>query len=72
MCLPWKRSWRCAWTIHDSESTTNPEIGLGWKPVEGVLLRTTWGTSFRPTFRELTDPLATFGDVIFEDRGDAQ
>ncbi len=52
----------------DSGSTTNPKIGLGWKPVEGLLLRTTWGTSFRPpTFRELTDPLATFGDVIFND-----
>jgi outer membrane receptor protein involved in Fe transport len=49
-------------------STTNPKIGLGWRPMEEVLVRTTWGTSFRPpTFRELTDPPVTYDDAIFHD-----
>jgi outer membrane receptor protein involved in Fe transport len=49
-------------------STTNPKIGLGWKPVETLLLRATWGTSFRePTFRELTDPLVRYDDAVFKD-----
>jgi outer membrane receptor protein involved in Fe transport len=52
----------------DFGSTTNPKIGLGWRPAEEVLLRATWGTSFRPpTFRELTDPLVSYKEVIFED-----
>ena len=42
----------------DFGSTTNPKVGLGWRPREQVLVRATWGTSFRPpTFRELYDPL---------------
>jgi iron complex outermembrane receptor protein len=49
-------------------STTNPKIGLGWKPVETLLLRVTWGTSFRePTFRELTDPVVRYDDAVFND-----
>jgi len=52
----------------DFGSTTNPKVGLGWRPTEQVLLRATWGTSFRPpTFRELFDPLVSYDDVIFYD-----
>lgn len=52
----------------DFGSTTNPKIGLGWKPVETLLLRATWGTSFRPpTSRELTDPRVIYVDAVFGD-----
>jgi len=52
----------------DFGSTANPKIGLGWRPTEDVLVRTTWGTSFRPpTFRELTDPPVSYDDAIFSD-----
>ena len=34
-------------------NTTNPKVGLKWSPVEGLLVRGTWGTGFRaPTFAE--------------------
>jgi outer membrane receptor protein involved in Fe transport len=49
-------------------STTNPKVGLGWRPADGLLLRATWGTSFRPpTFRELSDPPVSYEDAIFYD-----
>jgi len=52
----------------DFGSTTNPKIGLRWRPAEQILLRATWGTSFRPpTFRELHDPLVSFDDVVYND-----
>jgi len=52
----------------DFGSTVNPKIGLGWRPAEQILLRATWGTSFRPpTFRELYDPLISFDDVVNND-----
>jgi iron complex outermembrane receptor protein len=39
----------------DFGSTTNPKIGLTWKPVQGVTLRGSYGTSFRaPTFTEVS------------------
>jgi iron complex outermembrane receptor protein len=52
----------------DFGSTTNPKIGLGWRPLEEILLRATWGTSFRPpTFRELKDPAVSFFSFYNED-----
>ena len=52
----------------DFGSTTNPKIGLGWRPLDEVLFRVTWGTSFRPpTFRELYDPLFQFDGFSSED-----
>lgn len=39
----------------DFGSTTNPKIGLTYKPVEQVTLRSSYGTSFRaPTFTEVS------------------
>lgn len=39
----------------DFGSTTNPKIGLTWKPVDAVTLRGSYGTSFRaPTFTEVS------------------
>jgi len=50
----------------DFGSTANPKIGLGWRPLDEILLRATWGTSYRPpTFRELYDPLLVFEDGFF-------
>jgi len=34
-------------------STSNPKVGLKWRPFEGLMLRGSWGTGFRaPTFAE--------------------
>ncbi len=39
----------------DFGSTTNPKIGLTWKPMETLTLRASYGTSFRaPTFTEVS------------------
>ncbi|HSG54188.1 MAG TPA: TonB-dependent receptor, partial [Paracoccaceae bacterium] len=44
----------------DVGSTTNPKFGLNWEPVPGLLLRGSYGTSFRaPTFPEI------FGNSTF-------
>lgn len=38
----------------DFGSTTNPKVGINWAPVEGVLLRASYGTSFRaPGLRQV-------------------
>ena len=37
--------------------TRNPKVGLLWEPVEGVKLRTSYGTSFRaPTLADIHEP----------------
>lgn len=34
-------------------STTNPKVGIKWRPVDDLLVRASWGTGFRaPTFTE--------------------
>ncbi len=34
-------------------STSNPKVGLKWRPIESLLVRGSWGTGFRaPTFAE--------------------
>ena len=39
----------------DFGSTTNPKVGITWRPVTGVTLRGSYGTSFRaPTFTEVS------------------
>jgi iron complex outermembrane receptor protein len=41
----------------DAGSTTDPKVGLTWEPVEGLRLRTTYGTSFRaPGLTEINLP----------------
>ncbi|MBT8064234.1 MAG: TonB-dependent receptor, partial [Gammaproteobacteria bacterium] len=42
----------------DFGSTTNPKIALRWQPHETLLLRGSWGTSFKPpSFSELYRPV---------------
>ncbi len=37
----------------DFGNTTNPKVGIKWRPTEDLLLRASWGTGFRaPTFNE--------------------
>ena len=39
----------------DFGNTTNPKVGVTWKPVRGVTVRGSYGTSFRaPTFTEVS------------------
>jgi len=39
----------------DFGDTTNPKVGVTWKPIPGVSLRGSYGTSFRaPTFTEIS------------------
>lgn len=45
----------------DVGSTTNPKIGLQWKPVSDVTVHATYGTSFRaPNLAELDAPTAYY------------
>ncbi len=42
----------------DFGGTTNPKIGIAWTPAIGILLRSSWGTSFRaPALPEINDRL---------------
>lgn len=41
----------------DFGNTTNPKLGIAWTPIDGLVLRTSWGTSFRaPSLPEIADP----------------
>jgi iron complex outermembrane recepter protein len=41
-----------------SLSTTNPKLGLSWRPIDSVLARTSYGTGFRaPSISEMFRPL---------------
>jgi iron complex outermembrane recepter protein len=41
----------------DFGTTKNPKVGVVWEPVEGVKLRTSYGTSFRaPTLADIYEP----------------
>lgn len=40
----------------DVGETTNPKIGLSWKPIDDLLLRASWGTSFRAATLGESDP----------------
>jgi len=41
----------------DFGTTKNPKVGVLWEPVEGVKLRTSYGTSFRaPTLADIYEP----------------
>lgn len=40
----------------DFGNTTNPKVGLSWRPADGVTVRASWGTSFRaPALAETTE-----------------
>ncbi len=40
----------------DFGSTSNPKVGLSWQPVDGLIVRGSWGTSFRaPRLVELDE-----------------
>ena len=40
----------------DFGSTTNPKVGVLWSPMDGLTLRSSWGTSFRaPSLNELNE-----------------
>lgn len=43
----------------DFGSTTNPKIGLNWRPAEGILLRGSYGTSFRAPGLSENDPFGS-------------
>src|SRR5690606_25403001 len=55
---PWARSLEVEAAIRYSDyddfgSTSNPKLGLKWKPIDDLLLRASWGTGFRaPNFIE--------------------
>ncbi len=66
--LPWNELFEAQLALRydhysDFGDTLNPKIGLGWRPAPSLLVRATWGTSFRPpTFRQLFDPPTRFVD----------
>ncbi len=66
--LPWNELFEAQLALRydnysDFGTTVNPKIGLGWRPAQSLLVRATWGTSFRPpTFRQLFDPPLRFVD----------
>ncbi|GFE84590.1 TonB system transporter [Steroidobacter agaridevorans] len=52
----------------DFGSTLNPQFGLLWRPAEGVLLRGSYGTSFRPpSIFELHAPRTTVTNAAVRD-----
>lgn len=54
----------------DFGRTTNPRIGLSWRPVDTLQLRAGWGTSFRaPSLRELFFTTALYENIpVFDPR----
>jgi outer membrane receptor protein involved in Fe transport len=45
----------------DFGSTANPKVGVRYKPLEGLTLRATWGTSFKaPQFVQTSEPANIF------------
>ena len=54
----------------DFGDTANPRVGLAWAPSDDLLLRTTWGTSFRaPSLPQIYDAAGASG--LFLARPDA-
>lgn len=45
--------------------TSNPKIGMLWSPAEGLLVRASYGRSFRaPALRELSDPASNSSSLL--------
>jgi len=67
--LPWHEKFETQLALrydhyNDFGGTLNPKVGIGWRPIPDLLVRASWGTSFRPpTFRELYDPPFEFVDL---------
>jgi outer membrane receptor protein involved in Fe transport len=54
----------------DFGSSTNPKLGLSWSPVADLVLRGTWGSSFRaPAVKERTDPLGVSATTLVNASG---
>lgn len=52
----------------DFGSTVNPQLGLMWRPMSDLLLRSSFGTSFRPpSLYELRSPRLTAANVPLSD-----
>lgn len=52
----------------DFGSTVNPQIGLMWRPSQDLLLRGSYGTSFRPpSLFELHSPRISVSSLVVED-----
>jgi iron complex outermembrane receptor protein len=52
----------------DFGSTTNPKIALRWRPLQGALVRGSWGQGFRaPPLYTLSEPTASTGLAVVED-----
>lgn len=54
----------------DFGKTTNPRLGLNWRPVDSLLFKASWGTSFRaPSLRELFFTTAVYPNIpMFDPR----
>ncbi|WP_041558159.1 TonB-dependent receptor domain-containing protein [Novosphingobium sp. PP1Y] len=49
----------------DAGKTTNPKIGINWQPIEGLLLRGSYGKSFRAPGLAESDPTSSGAAVTF-------
>ena len=48
----------------DFGSTFNPKVGLAWGPIEGLNVRTTWGTSFKAPLLSQVNPRVAWADLL--------
>jgi iron complex outermembrane recepter protein len=52
----------------DFGNTTNPKLGMNWSPVDGLLVRSSWGKSFRAPGLGENDPKSSgyglYGDTL--------
>jgi outer membrane receptor protein involved in Fe transport len=52
----------------DFGDTTNPKVGVRWRPIEGLTFKANWGTSFRaPLLRELSQTPTTLPNIQLPD-----
>ncbi|MDB5576865.1 MAG: TonB-dependent receptor [Bradyrhizobium sp.] len=50
----------------DFGQTTNPKVGVAWEPVAGLVMRGTYGTSFRaPSFEDLRQDPGSQGVLVY-------
>jgi outer membrane receptor protein involved in Fe transport len=52
----------------DFGDTTNPKVGVRWRPVDGLTFKANWGTSFRaPLLRELSQAPTVLPNIALPD-----